>query len=202
MSFVAIHRAMHTSLATDQLWLSADDASRCDDARTLLAKLEGLAATREAALAQAREQARAEGFEAGRREALASVAPKLIDAWDGAARSAVADAQALRAALVALSLQVVQHIASGLAPTQVVAALAARASETLLPDSAAVVHVHPAVAAAVRERLQAVPGVLEVRADAALGPQDCVFETPAGRLLAGLPVQLARLAAELQASAT
>lgn len=198
MTFLALHRGPHTSLATDERWLSGDDLTRCEDARTLLDRLDALTATREQALQVEREQARREGFEAGRREALATVAPRLIERWDHAALDAAADTQALRAALVSLSLQVVQHIARQLAPAQVMTALAERASEQLLPDSAAVVRVHPDVAAAVRERLQPRPGVLEVRADAQLGAYECVFETPAGQLLAGLPVQLARLQAGLQ----
>ncbi len=198
MSFLALHRGAATSLATSRLWLAADDVSDCDSARALLARLEQLAVRREAELDAARAQALAEGREAGRREALASVAPRLLDAWDQAARSAAADAQALRAALVTLSLQVVQRISDELAPADVMAALAARAAESLLPDSGAVVRVHPDVAAAVRERMQAVPGVLEVRADPQQGLFDCAFDTPSGQLLAGLAPQLARLAAALQ----
>ena len=198
MSFLALHRGAATSLATSRLWLSADDVSQCDSARALLDRLEQLTARREAELDAARAQAVAEGREAGRREALASVAPRLIDAWDQAARNAAADAHALRAALVTLSLQVVERIAAELAPADMVAALAARASVALLPDSGAVVRVHPDVAAAVRERLHAVPGVLEVRADPRQGLFDCAFDTPCGQLLAGLPAQLARLKVVLQ----
>ena len=200
MSFVALHRGSSTSLATDQLWFGADEISHCLRSAELLARLEQIAATRSAALQAAHDAAVADGLATGRRAALVQHAPKLWDAWDQQARSAQADVQALRAALVQLSLQVVQHIATELAPADVLRALAARAAEALLPDSAAVVRVHPDLAAAVRDRVAALPGVLEVRGDAQLGRFDCVFDSPAGQLLAGLPQQLARLAAQLEAA--
>ena len=210
MRFLAVHRSANTSLATSRLWLTADEVSGCESVQALLQRLERLTAEREAELTAARAQAAAEGREQGRSEALASVAPRLLDAWDQAARSAAADAQALRAALVTLSLQMVQRIAAELGPADVVTALARRASESLLPDSAAVLRVHPDVAAAVRERMLAAPGtsstpltnavsgILEVRGDPQLGRFDCAFDTAAGQLLAGLPAQLARLALQLQ----
>lgn len=197
MSYLALHRGSATSLATDQRWLSGDEFSHCSRSIDLLARLEQLAATRSAELQAAHDAAVANGLAAGRRDALLQEAPRLWDAWDQAARSAQADVQALRAALVQLSLQVVQHIATELAPPDVLRALAARAAEALLPDSAAVVRVHPELAAAVRERVAAMPGVLEVRGDAQLGRFDCVFDSPAGQLLAGLQQQLARLSAQL-----
>ena len=220
MRFLAVHRSANTSLATNRLWLTADEVSGCESVQGLLQRLERLTTERDAELSAARAQAAAEGREQGRSEALASVAPRLLDAWDQAARSAAADAQALRAALVTLSLQVVQRISVELGPAEVVTALARRASESLLPDSAAVLRVHPDVATAVRARMLATPGgstaplkepglttsgltnsvsgILEVRGDPQLGRFDCAFDTAAGQLLAGLPAQLARLAAQLQ----
>ena len=220
MRFLAVHRSANTSLATNRLWLTADEVSGCESVQGLLQRLERLTTERDAELSAARAQAAAEGREQGRSEALASVAPRLLDAWDQAARSAAADAQALRAALVTLSLQVVQRISVELGPAEVVTALARRASESLLPDSAAVLRVHPDVATAVRARMLATPGgstaplkepglttsgltnsvsgILEIRGDPQLGRFDCAFDTAAGQLLAGLPAQLARLAAQLQ----
>ena len=225
MRFLAVHRSANTSLATNRLWLTADEVSGCESVQGLLQRLERLTTERDAELSAARAQAAAEGREQGRSEALASGAPRLLDAWDQAARSAAADAQALRAALVTLSLQVVQRISVELGPAEVVTALARRASESLLPDSAAVLRVHPDVATAVRARMFAAPGgstaplkepglttsglttsgltnsvsgILEIRGDPQLGRFDCAFDTAAGQLLAGLPAQLARLAAQLQ----
>jgi type III secretion protein L len=205
MTFLALHRAQQTSLATDALWLSQDDVSRVADATALLHRFEQLWATSEAEHRQALEQARTEGHAQGRAQALAEVAPRLIDAWDQASRSAQADVQALRALVSALAVRVTERLAQGLAPADVVAALARRASEEFLPDTRAVLRVHPDVAQAVRERLGggradggladdgATSAVFEVRADASLDPLDCVFETPSGLLLAGLRDQLSEV---------
>ena len=210
MSFVALHRGEATSLASDVYWLDRDDATRCADAVRLLERLDRVAAARDAELQAARAAALAEGREAGRREAIAEAAPRLAAAWERAALNAAADLDALRSALVALSLEVVRRIAGELGPAAVLAAIAEHAARELLGSAAAVVRVHPEVAAAVRERLvpdrgtdaaRPATAVLEVRADPALGLWDCIFETAAGRRLAGLPLQLERLAAAWQASA-
>lgn len=197
MTFLALHRGQHTSLATDELWLSADDLSRTADAAALLQRLERQYAARDAEQRDALAQAREAGHAQGRAEALASVAPRLLDAWDQASRSAQADVQALREMVSALALRVTERVAQDLAPADVVSALARRASEELLPDTAAVLRVHPDVAHAVRERMGAQStqhtAVLDVRADATLSRLDCVFETPAGTLLAGLRDQLSQV---------
>jgi type III secretion protein L len=197
MTFLALHRGQHTSLATDELWLSADDLSRTADAAALLQRLEQQFAARQSEQRDALAQAREAGHAQGRAQALASVAPRLLDAWDQAARSAQADVQALREMVSALALRVTERLAQDLAPADVVSALARRASEELLPDTTAVLRVHPDVALAVRERMGAhgtpKAAMLDVRADATLDPLDCVFETPAGTLLAGLRDQLSQV---------
>ncbi len=198
MSFLALHRSDTTSLATSKLWLGEGEFTRAETARELLERLRQLLATRQAELDSARAQARQQGHAEGRAEALAAVAPRLADTWDQAARSAAADLAGVRAETVALALLIVQRVAQDLAPAEVVAALAERAAQSLLPDSAAVVRVHPDVAAAVRARLAGASGVLDVRADAVLSPLDCAFDTPAGQLLAGLGEQLARLQTALR----
>lgn len=195
MTFLALHRGRQTSLATDVLWLSEDDLSRTADATALLQRLEQHWATCEAEQRQAFEQARADGHAQGRAQALAEVAPRLIDAWDQASRSAQADVQALRAMVSALAVRITERLAQDLAPADVVSALARRASEEFLPDTSAVLRVHPDVAQAVRERMgsTSTSAVFDVRADATLGPLDCVFETPSGTLLAGLRDQLSEV---------
>jgi type III secretion protein L len=199
MTFFALHRGHHGSLATDRPWLRAEEVSRTQDAIELLQRLEQHWQHCQAEHQQALEQARAAGFEQGRAEALAAVAPRLIDAWDQAARHAQGDVQTLRDMVAALAVQVTERLAHELAPADVVAALARRASQELLPDSTAVLRVHPDVAQAVSERMAQPAGdakrppVLEVRADATLEPLDCVFDTPAGALLAGLRGQLSQV---------
>lgn len=211
MSFVAVFRAEHTSLATDQAWLSSADWAACDSAHELLLCLERVSQTRATEHAQALAQARAEGLaqgyaqglEQGRAQALDVEAAQLWQAWEHAASKGEADMQALRESLVTLSLQVVQHITEQLAPADVVAALARRASQALLPPRAAVVRVHPQLADAVRDQLQhsSHGATLEVRADARLRWQDCELDSPAGQLLAGVQAQLGRVGAAMQGAA-
>jgi flagellar biosynthesis/type III secretory pathway protein FliH len=199
MSFVALHRGPNTLLAARRLWLGAGEASALADASELLARIEAVLAAREDELARSREAAAAEGREAGRREALAAGAQALASSWQRAADEAALQAAALHDAVLALALQVVQRIVGELAPADVMAALAERAGLALLPPRRAVVRVHPEVAAAVQARLAALADAkLDVRSDASLALYDCEFETPAGRVIAGLPDQLARVHQALQ----
>lgn len=200
MSFLAIHRTRHASLATDRPWLDPQEWTACGSAVELLERLQALNASHAARLQAEIAQARETGFAAGRAEALRATADALLRNWQSAADRAGIEAQELREAVVALSLQVVQRIAAGLPPADLVSALALRASEDLVPEQPATVRVHPDVAAAVGERLADAKG-LEVRADATLAPLDCVFETPTGRVLAGLATQLGGVAQALRGGA-
>jgi len=198
MTFFAIHRGGDTSLATDRCFLPPSEWSACESAGQLLEHLRALHASRREQLDEALSEARAAGFAAGREDALRDTGATLLAAWQDAADAARLDAQRLREAVVVLATQVVQRIADDLAPPDVVAALAQRASQELVPDQPAVVRVHPDVAAAVRQRTGR-SGTLDVRADPTLAPLDCVFDTPTGQLLAGLRTQLRQVTAALHA---
>lgn len=192
MSFLAIHRSSHTSLSTDTPWLAADEWTACASAAELLERLQQLHASRAARIEQALEDARREGFAAGCEQALQETAGRLAAAWQHAADAAQVEAQSLRDAVLALSVRLVQHIARDLAAPDIVSALLRRASEELMPDQPAVVRVHPDVADAVRTRLDH-PAALELRADPTLEPLGCVFDTPAGQLIASWQAQLDRV---------
>lgn len=210
MSFIALHRSSHTSLATDRPFLGADEISACESATALLQRLEQLLATRQAQVDTARDAARDAGFAEGRDAALREVAPALLQAWQHAAEVAFLEARSVRSAVIELALQVVQRVTTELAPPDVLTALVQRAAEALLPDQPVVVRVHPELAAAARERVSAAgaiegggaPARLDVRADASLGPLDCEFDTPTGQLLASLATQLAQVGAALHAANT
>lgn len=200
--FIAVHRSALGSLSVGQAWLSADEFTACHSATALLARLEALATRREAELQTAREAAHAEGLAAGRAEALRQAGPQLAQAWQQAAEDAALQATDLRQAAVALALQIVERIAADLAPTQVVAALARRAAEALAPDQPAVLRLHPEVAQALSaQQALAAQERLQLRPDPTLAAMDCVFDTPAGQLIAGLQHQLQRLGQQLQAAA-
>jgi type III secretion protein L len=200
-TWLALHRGAHTSLATQQLFLQADELSQAEDARALLQRLETLAAQRAAELQAAREQARAEGhaagLAAGRAEALAHTAPQLWAAWQQTLQTSAQALTTLRGQVVDLALQVVQHISQDLGPAATMAALADKAALQLLPDSATTVHVHPDVAAAVAHRVDSRPGVLGVRADPHLPLHGCRLHSAAGERVADLDQQLHRVATAL-----
>jgi flagellar biosynthesis/type III secretory pathway protein FliH len=199
--WLALHRGGHTSLATQQLFLQADELSQAHQALALLQRLEALASERGAELLAAREQAQAEGHAAGllagRAEALARTAPQLWAAWEQTSQTSAQALATLRSQVVDLALQVVRHISQDMGPAATVAALAGKAVLQLLPDSATTVHVHPEVAAAVGQRVGASPGVLDVRADPQLPLHGCRLHSAAGERVADLDQQLHRLATAL-----
>lgn len=203
MNFIALHRSPDTSLAMSQWLLQPDDVTACETSMALLSRLQDLHDRRKHDLNEAVARAREAGFAAGRDEALQAAMPTLLAAWQQAASQGQADLNALRQAVVTLSRHVVQRIAAEMAPADVVASLAWRAAQDLLPPRAAVVRVHPDVAAAVQERLHARglaldAASLEVRPDAGLSLLDCLLDTPAGQLLASLETQLDNVTRALQ----
>ncbi|MCR5867122.1 MULTISPECIES: FliH/SctL family protein [Aquincola] len=201
-AFIAVHRSQLGSLAVGRPWLSADELTACGSAAALLARLQALVLAREADLAQAREAARQAGQAEGLAEALHRAGPALAQSWRQAADDAALQAEELREAAIALALQIVERIAAELAPADVVAALVRRAAESLAPGQPAVLRLHPEVAAALQHLPEvAAGGPLQLRADPALALLDCVFDTPAGQLIAGLPAQLRRVGDRLQAAA-
>ncbi len=201
--FVALHRGPDSGLGVTRWHLSSEEATVCESAIELLQQLQQLHDSRAADTERAQADARAAGWAAGRSEALDSVAPALLQAWQQAAAQAQADARALRGAVVLLSRHVVRRIAAGLAPADVVGALALRATEELLPGLPLVVRVHPDLHEAVRRHLDAAgrpldAAALEVRAEPGIDLLDCRVDTPQGQLLAGLDTQLDNVVRNLQ----
>jgi flagellar assembly protein FliH len=197
MSFLAIHRSAATSLAADRPWLSAEEWTACTSAADLLHQLQSLHAAQAARLELEAAQARGAGFAAGREQGLRQAVERLSAAWTDAADTAQMEARELREAVITLGLEIVRRITAELAPPDVVAALAQRAAEDLMPDRPARLRVHPLAATAVSQRLAGLPHI-EVKADAALAPTDCVFDTPTGEWLAGLDVQVQRIEQSLR----
>jgi flagellar biosynthesis/type III secretory pathway protein FliH len=197
MSFLAIHRSAGTSLAVDQPWLSAEEWTACQSAVDLLTQLQALHSAQAARLELEAAQARGAGFAAGREQGLRQASEGMAASWVEAADAAQLQARELREAVITLSLEVIRRITAELAPQDVVAALARRAGEDLMPDRAARLRVHPQAAAAVAQRLAGLPQI-EVKPDASLHLTDCVFDTPAGEWLAGLEVQLQRISQSLR----
>lgn len=87
----------------------------------------------------------------------------------------------------------VARVVGSLDLSDAVARAAQRAVEDLRERQGIVVRVAPACVAVVRDRLAGVDAAIRVEEDAALEPDDCVVETRAGYVRAGLAQQLATL---------
>jgi flagellar biosynthesis/type III secretory pathway protein FliH len=204
--WIAVHRDPALAIATNGVLVPAAEVPAFTDTLTLAQHLAALHAEREAALAQARAAAReaglAEGRDAGHAEALAAAAPDLVARLQALEAAAAQERAALRDAVVPLALLVLRRVAADLPREELLAALLRQALQQVLDDTGAAtpctVRLHPAGLAAVQQALGDAAVPLGWRADPALAPLDCVVETPAGRLLAGLPVQLERVEAALR----
>ena len=200
MNWLAVYRSDRASVALRQAVLSKDDVVACESAVAMLQHLEARQQAQELAHAQALEAARQAGFEQGRTEAMALVQGPLMAQWAQVATQARSDLCQLREAAVNLSVQIVQRMASELAPEDVLLALArqAVAEQGLGQARAAVVlHVHPDWADLLCAHIEVAPlsdvVQVEVRPDPACALMDLVIETPLGQILAGLQAQLGRI---------
>ncbi len=201
MAFVVLHRDARLAVLNEGGHVPAAEAGLVCEAAALLAEARAVAAAAaanaEAAAETARAEGRAEGLEQGRGEAEAELGARLFALEAKAAEARIAE----RERTVELALAIVARIADGLGDGPVVAALAARAAADLMPGAQAVIRVPPAALAMARARLGADARLV---GDPSLGPRDCVIDTPLGRTLAGLDVQLAaigrNLAEEAEAS--
>lgn len=193
MTYVLIHHgALATAHAVSGV-VPAAEVHRLRSAAELLVRAEALSAGSEAQAAAAREEGRVAGFAAGLSEGRAAAAAEKAVALAELNTAAAAERERLRRDIGRLALEVVRRIAGEIGPEAVVSGLADVALRHLLPDSPVVLRVAPVAAGAVEARSI---GRFDaaVAPDAALGLYDCVVETGAGRVHAGLDTQLAALA--------
>lgn len=195
-AYLALVRGKDASIASTRWVLDESELIACEQAAQLLGQLQQLHAHTQATLDAERAQAREQGFGEGRAQALAQIAAQWHQSWEQAVQQARLGDEQLREAVVSLALQVVRRIAQREGAEATVAALARRALADMAPEGPAVLYVHPEL----REAIGAAPGLagLEVRADETLALTGCVFQTPAGELIASLDTQLARAEAGLR----
>jgi flagellar biosynthesis/type III secretory pathway protein FliH len=193
MSYTLVHRDGLADLFARSPLVPAAELARVGEAVDLLAEAGRLhAATAErvaAAEARGRAAGHAEGLAEGRAEAERAQAAWLFDAHLANARARAA----ARAEMAGIVVGALRRIAGAVAPEALVAGLAERAVADLAPDSRLTVRVAPANAVHVRAHLHTLPAVV-VDEDSGLGPTDCVIDTPAGRVLGSLDIQLQTLA--------
>ena len=209
MSIVTLFSDGESWIASERLVYAADERRALEDVATQSARLGELVATREAALADARERAREEGLEIGRAEGRAAAAEEIAAALDALREGAARERVRRRDALVTLALGVVRRIADDVAPVERLAALARTAAAELVDEPRLTLHVHPSRREALRARLCADEassaaagerrGVDAVVADAALGPEEAYLETAGGRVAIDLDTQLDTIAEHLAA---
>lgn len=190
MSFMLIHRDPERAvLATSPLAKAADHGSLAG-ALDLLLEARRIRDGAAAEVARAMDAARVAGEAEGRAAAERAVAAEHGGRLFALELAAAEERSAARAEAPRLALAMVRRVAAELGDADVVAAIAARVLSEQRPTADATVRVAPSAVAAVRRRLGEAVVVI---GDPSLRPTDCSVETPLGRTIAGLDVQLAQL---------
>jgi len=141
---------------------------------------------------EARQRGREEGLELGRQQARQELAEKLLELE----HCSQIEHKAINEDVVAIALQVVRRIAAGVAPEDMLAALAAGAAAEHLPRQPVSLKVHPQHLDSVKNRIEKIkdvgaPSMIEtIIADNELSPTDCILETSVGQVCADLETQL------------
>lgn len=151
-----------------------------------------LQAARDAAAA-IRTRARQEGLEQGRGEGAAAATRLLVET---SARLR-AETEALEGALVDAVVAGVARVIGAMPPAERVAAAAALAVAELTARSRVTVCVHPVAAERVRAEIGPAVETLVLLVDTSLAEDDCIVESSAGSVAAGIAPQLAALRAAL-----
>jgi type III secretion protein L len=186
MSYLLLASAPSSVLLTDDPILRREDVAHLTQAAEIVA---GLEAHRQAA----RDAATAEGFAQGHADGAAKAARETAETLASVHDALQGERARLRASSAALALDIVRRIAAGLAPDEVLAALAEQAARDLLPEEP-IGHRRRLTAPTASGDTQTPIGArIEVNADPDLPAGDCVLDTPSGRTHAGLEVQLKAL---------
>ncbi len=177
--------------------------------RVVRAEEWGLYADAEAALAQARQDAaalRQAAAAESQAESESIRAASLQEAQAEATRLLAETAMGVQAQLASVRMAVAEAIATGIARVigeldmaEAVARAAVHAINGLQDRNGIAVRVAPELVQPVRQRLAA--ALIEVIADTTLQPDDCVVQTQAGFVRAGLNAQVATLQAALAEAA-
>ncbi|QTD45504.1 hypothetical protein [Ottowia testudinis] len=207
MSYLlTLYRDAELTLATTEPVVAPEQLVPLQDALALAERLSDLLARQQSALAAAEADARATGeaagFAAGQARAQDAAAAALADALSRIAAEQAAQRDELRQALVALASGMVRRMAAELAPADVLAALAERAFDHVVPPQPVRLKLPPALLDPVRAELarRDLPLPVQCAADAQLHGLQCTIESQAGVLLAGLDDVLARTAQSLELS--
>ena len=207
MSYLlTLYRDAELTLATTEPVLPPDQLAPLQDALALAERLSALLARQQSALVAAEAEARAAGdaagYLAGQARAQAEAAATLADSLSHIAAEQAAQRDELRQALIALASGMVRRMAADLAPAEVLAALAERAFDHVVPPQPVRLKLPPALVEPVRAELarRELPLPVQCAPDAQLHGLQCTIESQAGVLIAGLNEVLARTAQSLELS--
>jgi len=205
MSYLlTLHHDAELTVSTTEPLVPAAQLTSLQDALALATRLSELLASREQKLAEAEREARARGEQAGhaagtaaaRQEGAAALANTLADL----AQAQFAQREELRQALVTLAVAMVRSMTAELAPATVLAALAQRAFEHVIPPQPVRLRLPLDLVESVRAKLAEHEVIMPVQCmgDPDLSGLQCVVESTAGTLLAGLDDVLARTTQALE----
>lgn len=205
MSYLlTLHRDAELTLSTTDPIVPAAQLAPLQDALALAGHLSALLAGNEQRLAEAEREARQRGEQAGHaagaERARADGAQALAEALARLAADQHAQREELRQALVALAAAMVRRMTAELAPPAVLAALAERAFEHVVPPQPVRLRLPPEWVEPVRAQLadRDLPMPVQCVGDVQLQGLQCVVESSAGVLLAGLDDMLARTTQTLE----
>lgn len=189
MTYLLLHQGLAATLLTDDDIVPAKDVPALRQSLDVLEEAERRlgAAEEQAAAVGERAQAEglAEGLRRGEEKAAAEVARRLFDLEVESVRHRAVQ----RDEAAKLAVEIVRRIAGDLGAEAMIAALAEKAASELAPDTPAIVRVAPGARERVSTRLERF-GQLTVVGDPMLDELDCVVETSAGVIRAGLNTQL------------
>ena len=176
--------------------IPADQREAFADAHALLAR----AAEEAAGVSERVEAARRDGWEAGRREALERAEAEVASRVADLAAALADEAARRRAEIAAAAFAGAQAIIGALDPEETGTRLALHALARLPADERIVIHCAPALAGRLAAAVSGREGV-SVEPRDGFGPLRVELVTGAGRVVAGLDVQLAALAERWGAAA-
>jgi flagellar assembly protein FliH len=199
MSYLlTLHHDAELTVSTTAPLVPAEQLPSLQDALALAARLSELLASRQQQLADAEHQARERGQQTGhaagiataRQEGAAALASTLADL----ARTQLEQRDELRQSLITLAAAMVRSMTAELAPANVLAALAQRAFEHVIPPQPVRLRLPLDLVEPVRTQLLEYEVAMPVQCmgDPDLHGLQCIVESSAGMLLAGLDDVLAR----------
>lgn len=177
--------------------LRGDDVRLYRDAAAALRNAKAEAAEHRAAAMRDAVAARADLLAAARQDSDREMT-RILVATEAEARRRLA---ALPAEIATAIAEGVAKVIAGVDLAEAVARAAQKALAELNEQHTVIVRVNPLAEARTRAALASQSALIRVRADPGLAPDDCIVETPAGFVRAGLSAQVERLRTALVAAA-